>query len=317
MQSNSSFLSPYTTTTLSIDTNGPDFASPDSPSSVSGADSSSPVIQSSPTLSVDSSTPFFPMAAELRDEEPESRYASHLNLLGGSSSNDIDRTSFLSSTNTCTDISGTTLTNPSSLTSTHVTGISEGEEEQPRKGKGRIVVNADESFSSFEESRSTRFGSSQDEYIDAKPFAFKPSALASLVDPKNLEALERMGGEEGLLRGLGTHKTRGLAKRSFSTCNTSQGGLQERDQVFISKSADIPGIVVTSVEGDDEPDEEYLEGVLEYSEAFSATLEDRLRVYGGNVLPQRKSNSLLQLMLTSMKDKVIVRKSFLTISPVE
>lgn len=40
---------------------------------------------------------------------------------------------------------------------------------------------------------------------DPRPFAkqYGPYALASLVDPKNLEALRKMGGVDGLLRGLG------------------------------------------------------------------------------------------------------------------
>lgn len=39
----------------------------------------------------------------------------------------------------------------------------------------------------------------------------------------------------------------------------------------------------------------------------AATMEDRARVYGHNVLPIRPSKSLLQLMWTAMKDKVLVR----------
>jgi P-type Ca2+ transporter type 2C len=42
------------------------------------------------------------------------------------------------------------------------------------------------------------------------------------------------------------------------------------------------------------------------SEASNASLADRRRVYGGNTLPERKSKSLLQLMWTAMKDKVLV-----------
>ena len=42
-------------------------------------------------------------------------------------------------------------------------------------------------------------------------------------------------------------------------------------------------------------------------EAFSASLEDRRRVFGENVLPSRKTKSLLSLMWLALKDKVLVR----------
>jgi Ca2+-transporting ATPase len=41
--------------------------------------------------------------------------------------------------------------------------------------------------------------------------------------------------------------------------------------------------------------------------ASKATIEDRKRVYGENVLPTRASKSLLQLMWMALKDKVLVR----------
>jgi len=52
-------------------------------------------------------------------------------------------------------------------------------------------------------------------WVDAEdssssPFNFKPSVLSSLVDPKNLDLLEHMGGAKGLLRGLGVNEATGL-----------------------------------------------------------------------------------------------------------
>ena len=46
-------------------------------------------------------------------------------------------------------------------------------------------------------------------------------------------------------------------------------------------------------------------------DAYSATIEDRHRVYGQNVLPSRKTKSLLQLMWLALKDKVLVRTTLL------
>ena len=42
------------------------------------------------------------------------------------------------------------------------------------------------------------------------------------------------------------------------------------------------------------------------SSPFAASLEDRQRVYGRNMLPSRKSMTLLQLMWKALKDKVLV-----------
>jgi len=40
--------------------------------------------------------------------------------------------------------------------------------------------------------------------------------------------------------------------------------------------------------------------------AYEATIKDRQRIYGQNILPQRPSKSLLLLMCLALQDKVIV-----------
>jgi len=120
----------------------------------------------------------------------------------------------------------------------------------------------------------------QDEPIDPTPFVFKPHHLASLVDPKNLESLEAMGGTEGLLAGLGTDPTNGL------TISRNK-----------SKSGDAPTAVVTTPASEEFTHE---------GAAYNGTVEDRQRVYGSNIPPVRKSKSLLELMWFALKDKVLV-----------
>jgi Ca2+-transporting ATPase len=56
----------------------------------------------------------------------------------------------------------------------------------------------------------------QEADLDVHPFSFNPLRLASLVDPKSLEAFESIGGVDALLRGLGTHPTHGLSTESGS-----------------------------------------------------------------------------------------------------
>ncbi|CAL1717041.1 unnamed protein product [Somion occarium] len=186
----------------------------------------------------------------------------------------------------------------------------------------------------------------QDEHIDPAPFAFKPYHLASLVDPKNFEELRNMGGIKGLLRGLGTDAKLGLSKKALGhaadagmspshphtphpdTSNASDGrpgtgtilgagdGASHRHSPEAkggggdSKAVSVPGIVVTTPGGDEEL-EDAEEGVSDDSHggkggAYDAPLEERHRVYGENVLPTRKTKSLLQLMWLALKDKVLV-----------
>lgn len=106
---------------------------------------------------------------------------------------------------------------------------------------------------------------------DVTPFKENPSRLAMLVDPKSLEDLQKIGGIEGVLDGLGVDGTRGL--------NTSGDGGAPRS------GADMPG-------GN--------------GPQWNATIEDRQRAYGKNDLPVRPAKTLLQLMWAAFKDKVLV-----------
>ncbi|KAI0789888.1 calcium-translocating P-type ATPase [Abortiporus biennis] len=193
------------------------------------------------------------------------------------------------------------------------------------------------------EERPKQLDLTEDEAIDAGPFAFKPTHLASLVDPKDMDKLINMGGVKGLLRGLGTSAKRGLGKKSTSKgeeyvaspvvqpkARTSGGerpgieasgageGSSQRHDRHASKAV-VPEIKLTGPGGENDEvpsDEETVEETLEVPEegpAYDAPLEERLRVYGENVLPQRKTKSLLQLMWLALKDKVLVLLSIAAI----
>ncbi|KAN0132462.1 hypothetical protein V8E53_009721 [Lactarius tabidus] len=109
--------------------------------------------------------------------------------------------------------------------------------------------------------------------LNVEPFAFKPLQLASLVDPKSLENFENLGGALGLIRGLGTSRRHGL----------STNPARHLDAVTPY------GMQITPP-----------------SPADEATIEDRQRVYGQNILPQHPSKSLLRLMWLAIQDKVLV-----------
>ncbi|KAF8517670.1 E1-E2 ATPase-domain-containing protein, partial [Hysterangium stoloniferum] len=101
-----------------------------------------------------------------------------------------------------------------------------------------------------------------EEDIDPTPFPFNPWKLASLVDPKSLEALQDIGGVDALIKGLGTDAKHGLS-----------------EHIRTSPFKDAP---------------------------YTATVQDRRRVYGENVLPAQRSKSLLLLMWLTLKNKVLV-----------
>ncbi|OCF76311.1 calcium-translocating P-type ATPase, PMCA-type [Kwoniella mangroviensis CBS 8886] len=111
---------------------------------------------------------------------------------------------------------------------------------------------------------------------DPTPFREKPSRLAMLVDPKSLDELEKIGGVEGLLSGLGVDGKTGL-------------------RVGTNEGATETGAPRTSSEmpGGNEPQ-------------WHTSMDDRRRIYGRNELPERKSKSLLLLMWIAFKDKVLI-----------
>ncbi|KAJ7935352.1 hypothetical protein B0H13DRAFT_2227205 [Mycena leptocephala] len=123
-----------------------------------------------------------------------------------------------------------------------------------------------------------------------------------MLDPKNLDTLEDMGGIEGLLDGLGTTADMGLNGALFSGSMTGLSGPGD----------DRPGAGVGVSQCHDlEKGEETVPGEEKLANwtstaAFAASLDIRRCIYGGNVLPRRASKSLLSLMYTALKDKVLV-----------
>ncbi|KAG8905804.1 hypothetical protein FRB99_008229 [Tulasnella sp. 403] len=117
-----------------------------------------------------------------------------------------------------------------------------------------------------------------DEPIDPTPYAFDPNRLARLVanNAKDIDALEEMGGANGLCNGLGTDRARGLSAAALS-----------------SESSD-PAVPPPTKEGSAE------------QSLFTVSIDVRKRIYGSNVLPIRPSKTLLQLMWLALKDKVLV-----------
>ncbi|KAJ7592992.1 Ca-transporting ATPase [Mycena floridula] len=132
----------------------------------------------------------------------------------------------------------------------------------------------------------------QDADLDSSPFILKPFELAHMLDPKNLEGLEAIGGISGLLKGLGTSAESGLGKPA---AGAGTGASQRHDP-----EKAVPAITLTGPAGDPKSTNS------SNGDPFTASFEDRKRVYGENVLPEHRSKSLLQLMFAAMKDKVLI-----------
>jgi len=146
--------------------------------------------------------------------------------------------------------------------------------------KGKTEGTLEEEGDDNDEDKGVELDLTQDEYIDPTPFAFKPY---------HLESSEAMGGINGLLTGLGVDSKSGL-------------GIGGRT----SEPTKAPSTVVTN------PASEKAEAVKKSTHegaAFSSSVEDRQRVYCPNVLPPRRSKSLLELMRLALKDRVLVSPS--------
>jgi Ca2+-transporting ATPase len=160
----------------------------------------------------------------------------------------------------------------------------------------------------------------QEADLNVHPFAFKPLQLASLVDPKSLETLETMGGVDGLLRGLGTQANHGLSTKR-GTLRSHPGSPDPASQgdsggpPAAEKEPPKPNITITSPAGVPQGMQSVasLGGAsgasipLQSSEdVYKASIQDRQRTFGQNVIPQRPSKSLLQLMWLALQDRVLV-----------
>ena len=146
----------------------------------------------------------------------------------------------------------------------------------------------------------------QDESINPAPFRYKPFQLAHLLDPKDLGMLTALGGTDGIIRGLGTNADRGLTTTGGkSPQGEGQSVSQSRDSEKQTESSEsgggLPNIILTEPSG-----KEGLPSGGDDNAPYTATVEDRKRVYGDNILPTRISKTLLQLMWAAMKDKVLV-----------
>ena len=310
----------------------PSFDIPRSPSPsltfVSSNDAASVLPPPSPTLSTQSSV-HFATSLTLRDNRPDERSgASSLQLLSPSA---IDRTahrrkgSFTSSHDGHSSIDETeadhsagvfnlsAIRRPESYATSLTIASHSHLDSDLSKHHGRVPDDntpppTQTQHDTHSQARLPNPPALQDPPPDVGPFSFEANQLASLLDPKDLDALQALGGITSILDGLGTHPTRGLlldgaGRPSHATLGAKEGASQRHDshvRKSLPNAPDDPRPHSPSKAGDND--------MRIAPDPHTASLEDRKAVYGENILPQRPTTSLLGLMWHALKDKVLVRQ---------
>jgi len=149
---------------------------------------------------------------------------------------------------------------------------------------------------------------------DHPPFRYTPEQLAKLHDPKDLKALDDLGGIDHLALGLGTKLDSGLsldeeivALDSLSGAPTIQKGKQ-RENNRLSKTTTMRRSPTEASA------RKPLGQRFSVDRAFSLLphhrepqpFKDRRRVFGANTIQPRKPKTIFQLMWAALHDKVLV-----------
>lgn len=135
--------------------------------------------------------------------------------------------------------------------------------------------------------------------VDMGPFPshLQPKRLAALVDPKSMDELDKLGGIEGLLKGLGTDPKLGLCGMGKDL-----GHAHTHAQLTSEAENNEPGHNLSRLPKRSSSGTENDHG----GDCYTASLDLRRRIFGINSLPARPSKSLLQLMWLAFKDKVLL-----------
>ncbi|KAJ6513357.1 Ca-transporting ATPase [Mycena sanguinolenta] len=259
----------------------------------------------SPTLSSHSSVHFQPTTLALRDNKPELRSPSLLSPL------DSNRNTHQRKGSNATFASDATEPDSSSRleeelrhVKSNTTSFTHVGSRSASRAK-RDTADSDTATALSEKTMKRKQGVGPEEHAeleedaDPTPFRSRANDLAMMLDPKNLDALESMGGVDGLLDGLGVTIDAGLGMSGPGDGRPGAGvGVSHRHDPEKGDEP-VPAITFTDPEGGKSTN-------WNSSGAFATSLGDRRRVYGENVLPRRETKSLLSLMYTALKDKVLV-----------
>lgn len=135
-------------------------------------------------------------------------------------------------------------------------------------------------------------GKEEDFQVQDNPFAFSPGQLNKLFNPKSLAAFYKLGGLDGLEKGLRTDRTSGLS-------------VEERRLDGNVSFEEVTNLSEKHEEANDGPQRTGQSTRLHHGDE-DAFFQDRKRVFKDNRLPEKKGKSLLQLMWITYNDKVLI-----------
>ncbi|RDA92486.1 hypothetical protein CP533_6420, partial [Ophiocordyceps camponoti-saundersi (nom. inval.)] len=140
-------------------------------------------------------------------------------------------------------------------------------------------------------------GTEGDFDVRDNPFAFSPGQLNKMFNPKSLAAFYKLGGLRGLEKGLRTDRKTGLSPDETHLTGhvTYEEATSKMDVENMEKTTGEPKV----------------ESITRASTRKSAPSDDtafvdRLRVFRDNRLPAKKGKSLLQLVLATYNDNVLI-----------
>ncbi|KAJ7871380.1 Ca-transporting ATPase [Mycena olivaceomarginata] len=278
----------------------------DVPSSPTHTDGGASIISRppSPALSSHSSVHFYNTSLALRDNKPELRSPTLLSPLDGNRNTRQRR--------------GSNATFATTISDTSEKDIPPRPDEEPRHLNATTTSfthvgsrSASHSDTATALSKKRKKSAEAQEHVeletdaDPTPFRFRANDLAMMLDPKNLDSLEDIGGIDGLLDGLGTTIELGLGGASLERSTTGLSGRGDgRPGVYFFHRHDpekgVPARTPTDPEGGEKSTS------WNSTAAFAASLDVRRRTHGENVLPHRATKSLLSFVYNALKDKVLV-----------
>ncbi|CRJ89129.1 hypothetical protein BN1723_008438 [Verticillium longisporum] len=132
------------------------------------------------------------------------------------------------------------------------------------------------------------------------PFAYSPGQLTKIINPKSLDAFVALGGLPGLEKGLCTDRAAGLSldEATISDPISFEDAVAAGTDTVNPKKATLD-VNAIAKEAGSQPD-----GSARNDS--DGNFGDRKRVFGENLLPERKSKSFLELAWIALQDKVLI-----------
>ncbi|KAI1310719.1 hypothetical protein F5Y03DRAFT_26452 [Xylaria venustula] len=138
-------------------------------------------------------------------------------------------------------------------------------------------------------------GREEDFQVHDNPFAFSPGQLTKMFNPKSLSAFYKLGGLQGLEKGLRSDRAAGLS--------IDERTLDGKVSFEEATSCDSSKLVN---EGATSPDTPVTHKTTDSHHAHDTAFTDRNRVFSDNRLPEKKGKSFLQLVWITYNDKVLI-----------